>query len=429
MATILRVDPPSSPDSRRWTIGISVSADCTRLSATLVAARNQGLLIEAELSEGLIVQIPGETSSLWTQLVEPGSKLSAAETIEAVGTLRAQLSETQASVVDALLAQAGMPSVRILVVGVHDPGLWNWGRATRTGYLGLCDAARLAEATGMNIVDAFAARDVAAGGQGGPLTAIAQWVLLAHPRRSRVVLDLGRTTRLTYLGARRAERGLPRVHSFEAGPGMRLVDLFAQRFTNGEHRHDPGGRLAVQGQRLSALMDHWLADPYFRRSIPRWHPLGVRPERFLLDALQMAVQSGWSVRDLLCTATHFVAESVATAIRRDLPGDVAIDEIVLTGGGQQNGMLLGELARLFPNIPLVHVADLGIESEALTPACAALLALLHLDQVPGNPPEVTGSEFARVLGQLTPGSPQSWQRLVSTLGASRPAIRPLRSAI
>ena len=429
MAAPFRVIPTGPSDACRWAIGILVSSDCSRLSATLVGARSHGLQIDAEVAEGLIVQVPRDATALWTQLVEPGSSLTARETIEAVSAVRAELAQTQASVVDALLSQAGMAPARILAVGVHDPGLWSLSRTVREGYFGLCDPARLAETTGMNVVDAFPARDVAAGGQGGPVTAIAEWVLFGHPRQNRILLDLGRTTRLSYLAARRPNLGAPRVLSFEVGPGMRLIDLFAQRFSNGEHGFDPGGRLAVQGQRLAPLLEHWLSDPYFRRSIPRWHPRGVRPDRFLLDALQMAVEAGWSVRDLLCTATHFVAESVALAIRRQLPGDASVDQLVLTGGGQQNGMLLRELARLLPEVPIVRAMELGIDGEAVGPACVGILALLFLDQVPGNLPEVTGTEVARVLGHLTPGSPQSWQRLISTLSGSQPTVRPLRSAI
>ena len=59
----------------------------------------------------------------------------------------------------------------------------------------------------------------------------------------------------------------------------------------------------------------------------------------------MAVESGWSVRDLLCTATHFIAETVALALRKTLPEDAALDELIVTGGGQHNGMLLREIAQ------------------------------------------------------------------------------------
>jgi anhydro-N-acetylmuramic acid kinase len=444
MAISLRTIPPASGDSERWTVGIVVSSDCTRLSAVLVTARGQGLQLQAEVGDGLIVQVPKATTSLWQQLVAPGSspgrianpshgdsdpQVHRDEVLAAIGCLRAQLADVEASVVHALLDQASVAPDRILALGVHDPGLWGCGTHPTDGYLGLSDAARLAEATGMNVIDAFPARDLAVGGQGGPVNALAEWVLFGSPQRSRALIDLGRTTRLTYLGAAAADRGPSRLFSFEVGPGMRLIDLLAQRLTNGEQAFDPGGRLAVQGQRLPSLLEHWLADPYFRRSIPRWHPRGVQPERFLFDALQMALEAGWSVRDLLCTATHFVAESIAQAAARDLPDDAPIDQIVVTGGGQQNGMLLRELGNLFPNVPVVRTSDLAIDSEALGPAGAAILAFFHIDQVPAGLPEVTGSDVARVLGSLTPGSPQSWQRLLSAIHGTRPTVRPLRSAI
>jgi anhydro-N-acetylmuramic acid kinase len=281
----------------------------------------------------------------------------------------------------------------------------------------------------MNVVDAFPGRDVARGGQGGPLAAVAEWLLLRSPRRNRLLVDLGRTLRMTWMPKTAPGRSLPGLLSFDVGPGMRLLDLLAERLTGGEHRFDPGGRLAVQGRRIGELIDRWLTEPYFRRSLPRWHPRGVRAERFLLDALQLAVRHEWSVRDLLCTATHFVAELVPWTIRHRLPQDAAVEEVVLSGGGQQNGMLLREIAARLPDAPVARIHEHGIASEALGPACAGLLAFFHLDQVPANGPEVTGTEVARVLGRLTPGSPQSWQRLLTEMSGSKPAVRPLRSAL
>jgi anhydro-N-acetylmuramic acid kinase len=210
---------------------------------------------------------------------------------------------------------------------------------------------------------------------------------------------------------------------------MSLLDMLVERLTDGEEAFDPGGRYAVQGRRVQELIDHWLADPYLRRPLPRWHPRGVRPERFLLEAVQMAVERGWSIRDLLCSATHFIAESVGLAVHLRMPSDLAVDQIILTGGGRHNGMLLRELGAVFPGLPLLPIEDIGIEAEALGPACYGLLALFYLDQVPANRPEVTGADLCRVLGRLTPGSPQSWQRLVAEMADARPTVRPLRSAL
>ena len=116
-------------------------------------------------------------------------------------------------------------------------------------------------------------------------------------------------------------------------------------------------------------------------------------------------------------------------LRRRLPDDLPLDRIVVTGGGQHNGMLLREIAARLSPIPVSPLGKLGITDDALEPACVALLALFHLDQVPGNLSAVTGAEIPRVLGRLTPGSPQSWRRLLHQMAGAEPTIRPLRSAL
>jgi anhydro-N-acetylmuramic acid kinase len=131
---------------------------------------------------------------------------------------------------------------------------------------------------------------------------------------------------------------------------------------------------------------------------------------------------------MLCTANHFIAETIVRAVRRHLAGNAEVDEIVLTGGGQHNGMLLREVARRLPDIPIVRAGQFGPSGEALSPACIALLALFHLDEVPANPSAVTATEAPRVLGRLTPGSPQSWKRLLAELNAGHRPARSLRAA-
>jgi len=330
--------------------------------------------------------------------------------------------------VNKLAATLAQGSNRILALGVHDPGLWDSVHGESAGYLGLCDAARLAELTGLNVVDAFPARDLALGGRGGPVTAMAEWVLLRSQLRNRVLLDLGRTTRLTYLPAASADRAETKVVSFEVGPGTSILDMLAQRLTDGQQHFDPGGRLAVQGHRIEELIQHWMRNPYFELPPPRWHPRGVRPERFLGDALQMAVSAGWSVRDLLCSATCFIAEMIADTLARRLPESAEFDEIIVTGGGRQNGMRVREISRRIKT-PLIHDADLHLPVGALEPACIGVLSLLYMDQIPASHTAISKTETPRLLGRLTPGSPQTWQKLLETCAANSPAVRPLRNAM
>ncbi len=429
MAIRLRRDRAHVGEGPRWTIGVQVSSDCDRAAAALVASTGKGIHLQAEIVDVAICRIPQETRALFAQLTCPRLRSTDPDFAGRVTSLSAQLVDAEALVVNNLITESGMAPHQLLGAGVLDPGLWSSGKATSGGYLGLCDAARLAELTDANVIDAFPARDVARGGQGGPITALAEWILLQDAKRSRVLLDLGPSIRMTYLPPDRGRDPASRILSFEVGPGMRMLDQLTRRLTSGEQAYDAGGCLAVQGRRIAELLEHWLADPYFRRPLPRWQPRGIRPERFLLEAMQMAVDRGWSVRDMLCTATHFIAETVALALRRCLPEDAAVDEVLLTGGGQHNGMLLREIASRIPDIPLLRVDRFGPCGEALAPACVALLALLHLDEVPANHSAVTGTEAPRVLGRLTPGSPQSWQRLLRELTGAERGARSLRAAV
>ena len=231
----LRLDLAHGADPRRWVVGLAVSSACTRLEAALVTATGHGLELRAELAGAKVVPAGAEIASRFAKLTAAGASESSAS----VAALRTRLAQAEADAVAELLTDAGVASSRIQVVAVHDPGLWHNAAAGPGDYLGLCDAARLAELTGMNIVDAFADRDLALGGQGGPVTAVALWLLLRDPNRHRLLLDLGHTLRMTYLPASHDPTAPARILCFDVGPGTRLLDLLTYRLTSGQQRFDP----------------------------------------------------------------------------------------------------------------------------------------------------------------------------------------------
>lgn len=429
MATRLRLDVPQKNENHRLAIGILVSSDCRELSAVLLSAAGAGLNIRAEVAGMSTLPVPNETRSLADRLIQHGRESAGSDSPKTLASLRSQLADVEALVVRDLMGGLGIAPADVTIVGTFDPGLWSHASDAPRGYLELCDATRLAELTSLNVVDAFAASDLARGGQGGPLAPLAEWVLLKSAAESRLLVDLGRSTRMSYLPEGSDPGWATRLISFDVGPGMAILDRLTRRLTNGSRRFDSGGRLAVQGRQIPELVAHWLKDDYFGRPLPRWHPRGVCPKRFLDDAVRMALAHGWSIRDLLCSATHFIADAVAAAIDRHLPEDAPVGEILLIGGGLRNGMLLREIGTRLPGRRIGRVSERGLTADTLGPACVALLALFFLDRVPSNLLPVTGADVSRVLGRLTPGSPHNWQRLIDQLTGSRAAIRPLSSAL
>jgi len=412
---------PSPP--RRTAVGLQLSSDGSRVSAAVITTAGSGLALDVDVVGSHTNNVAEEAATLVRQMLGGADKQPAR-----LGLLSAQLADTLSTALAEGLRQCDTSPDEVLVVGVDEPGLWAIAEGGVRGYCPLVDSVRLAESSGQNIVDAFPLRDLAQGGQGGPIAALAQWIVLGDPTRTRVLLDLGRSTRLTYLPSQPAG-GASRVLSFDVGPGTAVLDRLVQQLTGGEQSFDSGGHLAVQGHCLDELIEHWLADPYFSRPLPRWHPQGVAAARFLGEAMQMAMERDWAVRDLLCTATHFIAQIIATAILRQLPRMPVVEEILVVGGGRHNGLLLRELEERLPEVALVRPSQFGPAASALEPASAAVLALLHLDQTPANHMAITGAHAPRVLGRLTPGSPQRWSRLVRQLADALPSAVPLRSAV
>jgi len=337
----------------------------------------------------------------------------------------------QNDLIHRLPSLAAIPLDDVLAVGLWGPGIWQGTSREGRSYLEFCDASRVAEDCGCNVVSNFPERDLAAGGIGGPLLATALWLLLTEESgTTRLLLDVGRSVRLTLLPGGRAEEDLDGVLSFDVGPGTALLDRLSMRLSEGRMPYDPGGTLAVQGTKIQELIDRWLADPYFQEPLPRWQPHGVCAEEALETTVRMAVNAGWSIRDLLCTATHFIARCIAGAVETHLPGGLQrIDELLVTGGGQSNGMLLAEIRLQLGQPPLARVIDLGWSAGQLEASAAAVLAGMHLDRVPAGRPAISGARVPRVLGRLTPGSPAAWGRLIRYLHSTAPTHLSLRNAV
>ncbi|HEX4146240.1 MAG TPA: anhydro-N-acetylmuramic acid kinase [Pirellulales bacterium] len=344
--------------------------------------------------------------------------------------LGAELAEFGATIVGELCSAWPQLERRMLAIGLTEPGIWGRSRGGLIGYLPVVDAGRLADLTGLNVIDAFPARDLAQEGAGGPLDPMPDWLLLHHASKTRVLVDLAGDIRLSFLPASRDTSGADRVGSWTLVPGMNLLDRFARQASSGRNRFDEGGHLAVQGRCLEGLIERWRAEG--RVSIvpgPRWRPCMRGANTMFQEAIAGAPQAGWALTDLLCTANHLIAREIAETIRHRLPESPAVDEVVLSGGGQHNGLLVHLLAEQLPGVPLVSEADLGIPKNTRGAAVAAVLALWHLDQTPGCPTAITGARTPRVLGRLTPGAPQAWQRVLREMVGHQPAVVSLRSAI
>ena len=406
---------------RRVFAGVAGSFVQRRIRAAAVEFSGPGFETRAHLLSDVSCEVDEDPILKLAKRVPEGSPISS----EAVAIAAEQLAASQIAAIQRLSQSLHREPEPPLAVGVSDSCVCD-----RSG-VGLPLAApALAEATSWNVIDDFANRDRAQNGHGGPILAKAYWVLLRDPKRDRILVDLAGTIRVTYLPAGCEAVAASRVFAMDVAPGTDLLVAVARRWLP-ELATSPDalGKASAQGHQEPSLAGELLEHAVLPTDPPAYHPGGLRADEFL-EPLARAFQGG-QLRpvDLLSTATCFIAAAIARCLNKHVPQAAARPEILLHGTGRHNGMLTRLIHDALDRVTPRDIDESGITSEALEAAAAAVMAQLWADQVPQSGMFISGSAAPRVLGRVTPGSPQNWRRLVAYLAAAAPASVPLRSAV
>jgi anhydro-N-acetylmuramic acid kinase len=321
--------------------------------------------------------------------------------------LHARLGEWLAAGALAVCERAGVARASVQLIGSHGQTVWHDppSAAERGATLQLGCAATIAERTGTAVVSDFRSRDVAAGGEGAPLVPWADHVLFASADRRRVLQNIGGMANLTWLPPRGSASP---VLAFDTGPGNALIDAAVELATRGADSYDRDGHWAKLGTIDEPLLAELLAHPFHARTPPKStgrEVFGRGMVQSIVARLSPAAPEAWA--NLIVTLTAYTARSITDAIERwVLP--LGVDEVIITGGGARNPVLMQLLrARLAP-IPVHDGAALGVDAEAKEAVAFAALAWAHVHGVPGNVPAATGARGTRILGSFTPaGTPDA----------------------
>lgn len=393
----------------RWLIGLASGSSVDGVDAALMELEGAGLELCVRQVQGLHQPYGAELRALIRRVSS-----SAPCEIRQVSILHRLLGETFAAAARTVADHASLSLQRVQCIGCLGHTVWHDVEGRFPSTLGLGMAAVVAERCGVTTVSDFRSRDVAAGGQGVPLAALTDYILFRHPQESRLLIHLGGLARIVFVpaGCRIQE-----VIGFEASPCNVLLDALMDRLTGGKSSFDPGGKHAVQGKCIDALVQSWLNHPYLQRRPPKGLPRHLFGDDFAVAAVQQIRQLGGSLHDLLCTATHFVARGITTAAQRFLPSGSRIDRVLLSGGGVRNGLLWRLLEQPFAGVPLQRTDEVGVPADVRKALSFGMLAALTLDGVPASVPSATGAAGSRLLGSVTPGSSINWARCLAWMAA------------
>lgn len=287
----------------------------------------------------------------------------------------------------AVRADRELCSSRAELVASHGQTVFHWTEAGRVhGTLQLGQPAWIAEATGLPVVADFRPRDIAAGGQGAPLVSLVDLLWLRGRPGTPVALNLGGIANLT----------APDGTAFDTGPGCALIDAAAHGFSGGRLAYDAEGALAGRGEVHRPLLERLLTEPYYALPTPKTTGKELFHLGYLREAL--AGLGTLSAEDVVATLTWLTARTVADAVRA-----AGATEVIASGGGTRNPVLMKALGELLPGIALRPSDALGLPSAAKEAYAFAVLGFLTAHGLPGTEPVSTGARHARVLGSVTPG--------------------------
>jgi anhydro-N-acetylmuramic acid kinase len=286
----------------------------------------------------------------------------------------------------------------------HGQTVYHWiDNAKALGTLQLGQPAWIASRTGIPVVANLRAADVAAGGQGAPLVAHLDTLLLtgAAAAPSAAPLDtapvgrfgiggvMGKAAALNLGGIANITVCGDAPIAYDTGPANALIDAAVYRLTDGRQSYDEGGRLASAEPVDESLLGYLLAEPYYALDPPKTTGKELFNDAYIADL---------PLPGLIATLTALTAETVAAQVLRH-----DIDTLVVSGGGCHNPALIAMLRERLPGVTLLPAEALGIPGDAKEAIAFALLGWMTAHSLPGNVPSCTGATRPVILGSLTPG--------------------------
>jgi len=240
----------------------------------------------------------------------------------------------------------------------------------------------IVQALGVPVVFDLRSADLAAGGQGAPITPLADYLLFARHEKLKpfcCVVNLGGFANVTAMVTRSSEpHPQPTVHGFDICACNQLLNLIARSKLDAEY--DKDGAAAARGTVDSDAAQH-LADMLLESRRKR-RSLGTGDETFDWIHKNAASMSG---RDLAATACDAIARTIVSECKDFGP-------MIVAGGGVKNQTLLASLRRhALPagNSSVTLSDEFGVPAEFREAMEFAVLGALCQDKVPITIPAVT----------------------------------------
>ena len=307
-----------------------------------------------------------------------------------ISTLHYELGQVYSDTVQTFIKDHQIKE-KIDAVGLHGQTIHHLPNETIKSTMQIGSASHLAFDLKTTVVSNFREMDIVAGGDGAPLVPYTDYIMFGN-KEGLMLQNIGGIGNVTVIGK---DSAIEDVFAFDTGPGNMMINTASQYFYQKDY--DENGDYAKQGKRIDSLYESLINHDYIKETPPKSTGREMFGETMTLEYCR---QYQDKPNDVIYTLTEFTAETIYQSYLRFIKDKVAIDKLVVSGGGAYNQVIMKELALRF-DIPVLRQEDLGHSSDAKEAVAFALLANDTLSHVPNNIPQATGAKCPVILGQIT----------------------------
>ena len=292
---------------------------------------------------------------------------------------------------------------QIALIGSHGQTVFHQGMPTSfcgrkvASTLQIGDPSVIAGRTGITTVGDFRPADMAAGGQGAPLVPFVDYLLYRDARVGRAALNIGGIANVTVIP--RAAK-IEDVFAFDIGPGNMVIDALVRHYTRGRKSFDQNAEMAGRGKIFPGLLANLLRDAYFSKLPPKTAGREQYGEKYVRRVLGHREARRARAEDVIRTATILTALSIVDAVHRFVPARAGVSELIVSGGGAHNPLLMAQMEAALPEIRLRTSDEFGVPGDAKEAFAFALLGWETLQGRNSNVPRATGAKKGVVLGKV-----------------------------
>jgi anhydro-N-acetylmuramic acid kinase len=369
-------------------IGLNSGTSADGIDAALVKIDGCGYSSKITLIEGYTYPYPFGMKSQIRRYAE-----SNFDSARAWLQLDVILAELFARAAICIIKKSGQRIEKISLIGSHGQTIRHLPK-TKLGAIThqLADPARIAALTGITTVGDFRVADTASGGQGAPLSPIANAILFSKLGKQLAVLNIGGIANISVISHKHK-----RISFFgcDTGPGNMVIDYLARRLYRKDY--DRGGKLAAAGLPNRRIVNNYLAQDFYHikgpKSVGREDYGNAFAERFLSACNRFKL----SENDIIATASMLTAMAAHQCVKIN---GLKFEKLILAGGGSHNHFIANVLRQLLDPIPIVIADDAGYPADYLEAISFAILANEAINSNRYDLSAVTGSRGPIVLGKI-----------------------------